>query len=382
MIAPARAPIEPLLGLILSLSALAPASARAQAVTLSGQASAWLTSKPDTAILSQAGVRYIPEVVLRHPLSGSLSATLDLSANGYATEDYGQGQGAEFDGTVKPYRAWLRVATHTFETRIGLQKINFGSATLFRPLMWFDRVDPRDPLQLTDGVWGLLARYYFLNNANVWGWVLYDNTDAKGWETVATEPRSLEYGGRVQTPAPSGEVGVTYHHRRADLRQLPGGTVVPEDRFGLDGKWNLGVGLWGEAALVHQRTTLALPHYQRFWTLGADYTIGVGNGLYVLTEYARIETPSSPLGGGPFSGFSGLLMNYPVGIVDRVSVIAYRAWQLHEWFRLVTWQRTYDAWTFYLLGFWNPAQLATLLPQQQSQSFAGHGLELMVTFNH
>ena len=65
-----------------------------------------------------------------------------------------------------------------------------------------------------------------------------------------------------------------------------------------------------------------------------------------------------------------------------MSVIAYRAVQLHEGFRLVAWQRTYDAWPFYLLGFWNPAQLATLLPQQQSQSFAGHGLELMVTFNH
>ena len=57
----------------------------------------------------------------------------------------------------------------------GLQKINFGSATMLRPLMWFDQVDPRDPLQLTDGVWGVLGRYYFLNNANIWLWGLYGN---------------------------------------------------------------------------------------------------------------------------------------------------------------------------------------------------------------
>lgn len=50
------------------------------------------------------------------------------------------------------------------ELRLGLQKINFGSAQLFRPLMWFDKMDPRDPLQMTDGVWGALYRYYFRNN--------------------------------------------------------------------------------------------------------------------------------------------------------------------------------------------------------------------------
>lgn len=379
---PARLTIVPLLVLPLCASVLATRCARAQAITLSGQASAWLTSRPDTALLSQTGLRYIPEAVLRRPLGGAVTATLDLSADAYVTGTYGQGQGAQFDGTVKPYRAWLRVATHTLEARVGLQKINFGSATLFRPLMWFDRVDPRDPLQLTDGVWGVLARYDFVNNTNVWAWALYDNTDPKGWEAVPTEPRGVEYGGRLQTPVPAGELAATYHHRTADLRVLPGGTLVPEDRLGLDGKWNLGVGLWGEAALVHQRTALAIPHYQRFWTLGADYTLGVGNGLYVLAEYARIEAPSDPLGGGPFSGFSGLLVNYPVGIVDKVSAIVYRGWQLHQWFRILTWQRTYDAWSVYLLGFWNPAQVQLPVPQAQAQAFAGRGLQLLVAFNH
>jgi len=55
---------------------------------------------------------------------------------------------------------WIRLSTKQFELRAGLQKINFGSATLLRPLMWFDKIDPRDPLQLTDGVYALLARYY------------------------------------------------------------------------------------------------------------------------------------------------------------------------------------------------------------------------------
>ena len=69
----------------------------------------------------------------------------------------------------------MRYSSDQFELRLGLQKINFGSASMLRPLMWFDQMDPRDPLHLTDGVWGLLARYYFLNNANIWLWGLYGN---------------------------------------------------------------------------------------------------------------------------------------------------------------------------------------------------------------
>jgi len=370
------------LGLSLALLGLSAPRAPAQKPVLSGQASAWLTSRPDSALVSRTGLRYLPELTLQDSLGGGLAAQLDLSADASVTGSFGRGTAPRYDATLKPYRAWLRLAMHTFEARIGLQKINFGSAMLFRPLMWFDHVDPRDPLQLTDGVTGVLARYTFLTNANLWGWALYGNAAAKGWETFPTEPRTVEYGGRVQTPVPAGEVGVTYHHREADLRGLPGGGFVPEDRLGLDGRWDVGIGIWGEAALVHQRTDLTPSRYQRFWTVGADYTVPVGNGLYVLGEYSRIEAPASPLGAGTGAGFSGLQLNYPVGIVDRVSAIVYRNWQAGQWFRILTWQRTYDAWSLYLLGFWNPDQPQGLQAQSPGQAFAGRGLQLMVAFNH
>lgn len=137
------------------------------------------------------------------------------------------------------------------EVRLGLQKINFGSANMLRPLMWFDQLDPRDPLQLTDGVWGLLGRYYFLNNANLWVWGLYGNNQQKMWETGNTYSGFPELGGRFQTPVPRGELAFTYHYRKADLSEhsllsnQP--TSVGENRVGIDGKWDLGVGLWFEA---------------------------------------------------------------------------------------------------------------------------------------
>jgi hypothetical protein len=348
---------------------------------VSGQASAWATSKPDSSLVSQVGLRYIPDVALRHPLGGGDSLALELSLDAFVTGAFGRGTPSRLDATLKPYRAWLRFATHTFETRIGLQKINFGSATLFRPLMWFDRVDPRDPLQLTNGVTGALARWYFQDNVNVWGWALAGNTLPKGWETVPTERGTVEVGSRVQTPVPAGEVGLTYDRREADLRSLNGG-YAPEDRYALDGKWNLGIGLWGEAALVHQRTPAGVAAYQRFWTVGADYTVGVGNGLYLLGEYARLDAPPSPFASGPGTGLSGLLASYPVGILDKVSAIVYRSWQGRQWYRVVTWQRTYDAWALYLLAFWNPAQPLGLGAGQPSQALAGRGVQLMAAFNH
>jgi hypothetical protein len=353
----------------------------AQSVALSGQASGWVASKPDTAVISQIGLRYIPELAVQQPLGNGVAAQLDVSTNGYTSGGYGSGAAPQYASGLEVYRAWLRIATNTFETRIGLQRINFGSATLFRPLMWFDRVDPRDPLQLTDGVKALLARYSFQNNANVWGWALYGNSQPTGWETVPTADKTVEYGGRIQTPVPAGEVGLTYHHRQADL-DVPLGAVVPEDRFGFDGKWNLGIGLWVEGALVHEGTDSVALRYQRFWTVGADYTVGVGSGLYLLMEYCQIETPPTPFGSAPGTGFSGLSMNYPIGILDRVSAIVYHNWQLDQWYRILTWQRSYDTWTFYLLAFWNPQVLEGLEPELQSQMFAGRGLELEAVFNH
>lgn len=129
-------------------------------------------------------------------------------------------ESASYEGEVKPYRGWIRLSTEKFELRLELQKISFGSAMLFRPLMWIDRIDPRDPLQLTDGVYAVLARYNFLSNANIWLWGLYGNNDTKGWELSPTEKKTLEYGGRAQSPLWTGEFGVTYHHRRADLSAL------------------------------------------------------------------------------------------------------------------------------------------------------------------
>ena len=359
-----------------------------QTSSFDGQASGWITFTPGNSLVSQTGLRDITDLTLEQKFHDNLSAEMDLSLNDFITEDFSKSQRPEYDGEIKPYRASLRLASDEFELRAGLQKISFGTATLFRPLMWFDKVDPRDPLQLTDGVYGLLARYYFLTNANIWLWGLYGNNDTKGWEIAPTQKKSIEYGGRLQWPLLSGEAGLSYHYREADLSTVTGipadtgGHSVPENRLGLDGKWDIGIGVWFEAVIIHEQTEIPGMTYQRQWTLGADYTFDIGNGLTALTEYFRDEHPISVFGRAVGLGFSGLSLNYPLGTLDRISAILYRDWTDHDWYRLLTLQRTYDNWIIYLLGFWNPDIIQLYQTQGSSSLFAGTGIQLMIVFNH
>ena len=363
-------------------------TALSQTQELHGQASGWISANHDSSSGSAGGVRYIPDLLLERKLTGQLDANIEISLNTFVTARYASNGSPAYDGQIKPYRGWLRLSTDKFEARVGLQKINFGSATIFRPLMWFDRVDPRDPLQLTDGVYAMLLRYSFLNNANLWLWGLYGNNDTKGWELAPTEKKTAEFGGRAQSTLWTGEIGVAYHHRRADLSPLiliPEDTsslVAPEDRLGLDGKWDVGIGVWFESVLIRQEREFLHVRYQREWTVGADYTFTVGSGLYAATEYFRSDNPSMPFASAAGSGFSALSLNYPVSVVDQVSAIFYRDWKNQEWYRLLTWQRTYDNWSFYIIGFWNPETIQLYSNQAGANPFAGTGFQIMAVFNH
>jgi len=362
--------------------------AYSQTAELHGQASGWFAAKATDSPSSRIGLRYIPDLLARTKLADELEGDLELSLNTSAIAQYRKAEAASYNAQAKLYRAWFRISSERFEARAGLQKISFGPALLFRPLMWFDRIDPRDPLQLTDGVYGLLGRYYFPNNANVWLWGLLGNTGTKGWELEPTQRKSVEFGGRAQLPLWTGEVGITYHHRRADLSSLfspPSDTLlthVPEDRIALDGKWDITIGVWFEAVLIRQETDIPLRKYQREWTVGADYTFAIGSGLYAATEYFRTENPEKPLTTAGGRGFSGLSLSYPLGILDHLSAMLFHDWTSGEWYRILTWQRKYDDWSFYVLGFWNPETIRLYRAQSGASAFAGTGFQIMVVFNH
>ncbi|MCK5145791.1 hypothetical protein KAR48_03495 [bacterium] len=370
-----------------------------QSVRFSGQVDAWGGSRIEELALPVLGLRYVPEFYVEKA-SGSNLIDAQASFNLF-TSHMNDGNQWSDDTDVKLYRTWLRYSNAQSELRLGLQKINFGSASLIRPLMWFDRIDPRDPLQLTDGVWGILYRRYFINNTNFWLWALWGNEKVKGWEAIPTHKTTPEFGGRMQFPVPRGELAATFHHRRADLdeginaiREMLGIpphaeiTFAPlgqinENRFGLDGKWDFTIGFWVESAFTHRDITLLHTPWQRMTVIGADYTFGLGNGLHVMTEHARIEMSEAAFSKAAEGfDFTALSLNYPLGLLDTVSGLLYRDWDSGSWYRFIRWQRTYDAIQLHAMAFWNPDRFAMLPQMGSSPAMAGKGFQLLFVFNH
>lgn len=368
----------------------------AQPVDFRGQVSGWCSLNDAKPLQTYFGIRYIPSLYTGRAIGDDVRLDFQLSLNGFNSTRYINADNYDSDWKLKPYRAWIRLSTNQFEARFGLQKINFGSASLFRPLMWFDQIDPRDPLQITDGVYSLLLRYYFLNNANIWLWGLYGNDDPKGWEVFPTDDETVEFGGRLQMPLFTGEMGFSYHRRQADIQRLIVAQIPPamvglmsgndrivnENRFAVDGKWDAVIGMWAEAAATQQKSEYLPYEWRRSITIGADYTFDLGNGLSVLGEYFTSRTSEKMLGSGDGTQFLALSANYPLNLLDIASAILYVDVENDALYRFISWQRTYDHINLYLFGFWNPDEFNVYNNADNANALSGKGFQVMLVYNH
>jgi hypothetical protein len=332
-----------------------------------------------------------------HPDAPQLTAEFSLNMWGSAT--FRSSEENSFRSKIKPYRLSLKYTTRRFEARLGLQKISFGSATLLRPLMWFDRLDPRDPIQLSDGVYSLLLRTFLSEKTNLWCWALYGNKDTKGWELIPSKKTSPEFGARAQIPLGKGELALTFHHRRALFDSAsPSGSFIPvrpesppsfsfpENRIAADGKWDIGAGFWFEAVLTRQRSSFFIYPWQRALTAGLDYTFGLGNGLHVLGEYYQSDSAR-----GAFSSTTAELFSirflaasasYPVNFLDHLSAIVFYDTRSRDLYSFVRWQRTYDRWSLNIMAFWNPEEFRIYASSGETNLLAGKGLQIMVIYNY
>lgn len=372
---------------LISITLWAQEEERRSQFRFSGQVSGWAQYAPDIEEQIWLGGRYIPQLNYKTPLKNEQFVDFEASANIFGDLGIVPFDSVTANGKIKPYRIWARYSNTQMEIRLGLQKINFGSAQLFRPLMWFDRMDPRDPLQLTDGVWGGLFRYYFLNNANIWFWALIENSGTKGWEALPTSKHIPEVGGRFQMPITIGEAALSYHFRSADASSfapfIPNAKQrIGEHRVGLDIKLDLVVGLWAEASWTHLSKNIASFTNQEIVTLGTDYTFGIGNGLAATFEQLVYSNDEKAFRFDNTITLSALSLSYPFTMFDNLSAIAYYDWTNKDFYSFINWQKQFNNLTFYLMGYWNPKQYA--LPTQPSEAnrFAGKGLQFMVVWNY
>jgi hypothetical protein len=354
--------------------------------SLKGQLSAWTHFNANNEYPWWNGGRYLPQVNFEIHSDVNRLIDFEASANIYGNIGIKGFDSFSSNGNLKPYRLWARYSTNQFEIRAGLQKINFGSATILRPLMWFDQMDPRDPLQLTDGIWGVLGRYYTLNNKTFWLWVLHGNENPKGWETINTNTRIPEAGGRFQLPAGSGEAALSYHFRVADSSDFAEADLrhakIPEHRLGFDARFDRLLGYWIEASWKTMGRNLGVLTNQKILNLGMDYTFALGNGLTVIYEQLIAAFDEKPFGFNEVISFSLLNASYPVGLINNIGYILYYDWCSNAAYNFVNWQKQFDRLTVHLMGYVNPKTYRIPAITTSEILYAGTGVQILLVFNH
>lgn len=356
-----------------------------EGIQFKGQLSSWLHYNAENNLSFLFGARYIPQLNYAYSFKNDQRLDFETSINSFATISSNVSDSIVFDGSIKPYRAWIRYSGKQFELRAGLQKINFGSATMLRPLMWFDEVDARDPLKLTDGVWGLLGRYYFLNNANIWMWVLYGNENPRGWEFVERNKRYPEFGGRIQFPLSKSEMGFSYHHQIIDMQSIAIITAplesISENKIGFDIKIDWHIGFWIEGVWSTRNADIGILKNQEMITIGADYTFGIGNGLYLIAEHFLSSFDENAFEFQQPINFTATSISYPVGLFDNINAIFYYDWGNNSAYSFLNWQKQFNNWSVNLMAYWNPENSA--LPTSGAVNlYGGKGMQLMLIFNH
>jgi hypothetical protein len=123
------------------------------------------------------------------------------------------------------------------------------------------------------------------------------------------------------------------------------------------------------------------PQWQNALSVGADYTIPLGNGLGLLTEHMLVST-ADPEMESDARHLTAATVSYPLGLLDNLRGLVYYDWRNQGLYRFVSWQRTLDNWTFSIAGFWNPDRPQGFMGGSGGRAGAGKGIQLMVVFNH
>ena len=331
------------------------------------------------------GGRYLPELEYSKEIDSVSSITILSSANFSVSKFFNQlGKNLNYED-YDFYRLWIRYINKNIEYRLGLQKIDFGSALLIRPLQWFNQIDPRDPLGLTNGVYGFLIRYYFKDNSNIWFWSLLGNNERRGLDFLNSNKNKPEFGARFQKIIPNGEIAISYHYRKTTFDQLKlinPYQINPEQRIGLDAKWDLGIGLWFEDSYIERMKKIGPYSNQGLFLVGSDYTFNIGNGLNLIGEHfinflgeKNISEESSSI--------SATSISYPISFIGSLNAFYYRQWKNNKNTFAVNYQHNFNKITAYLIATYNPRlNEESFFENEILNTFVGPSFQLLLTYNH
>ncbi len=273
----------------------------------------------------------------------------------------------------KHHRLWVRLSSEKVELRLGLQKLAFGPGMLLRPLMWYDNLDLRDPTGQTDGTEALRVRYFGGENWSVAGWLDRLNSDF-----------DMASGGRLELTTPSTEIGVTFHYQAEDAAALDAQVAMfGRQRFSFDLRYDGFIGAWTEVMYGHG--TLSDMNSDVLQVMiGADYTLPIGQGIYVVTENLLLKYSDTKADTTiDTRSISILMASIPMGFLDQLTAIVQVDWDGSQAYNYLRWSRTYDHLSFNVMVGANPRRSA-VSGSAMSTSLAsfGESIQLMVIYNH
>lgn len=353
-------------------------------ISFEGQVSALSGYYPDRKENLSQNLRYLPELDYFHSINDSTSMSFLASANIYGNLIAKGLNSAEVDGDINTYRLWGRLLYKDFELRLGRQKINFGSATLLRAIQWFDEINPNDPLGFTSGVDALLVRYYFPNNANIWAWSIYDDKEKTYFDYVEKPSKQPQFGARLQYPVSNGEIAISYHHKKAEFSKAsdPKTKLLPVNQYAIDGKWDLGIGLWFECSLEDHSYQLTKYQKQTSINLGADYTFGLGNGLNILAEHLIQSYDKDYLAFMNQQQVSVLKLSYPLSMFSNISTSYYYYWANNSTLPYISLDYQFKHLSSYLMVYYNSSNQIQMINQQMGGLTKGVYFNLLLVYKH
>lgn len=230
------------------------------------------------------------------------------------------------------YRLWGGLSYSSADLRAGLLKLNFGTARILRPEQWFDTIDPLDTREESEGVRGMILTGYTPRGHGLWLWALRHKEPILGSEVSANA-----LGGRLEIPLPGLETGISLN-----LREKTDAEAYGQTKLGADLRWDGFAGIWLEMAGIRSDSPDPDAEYTSSLTLGTDYTVDIGSGLYLMQETNFLRRGDDPANGlNPNGTTTALLIGYSLGLLDNLQLLSTFDYQGQGSLTLL-WQRAYD----------------------------------------
>ena len=136
----------------------------------------------------------------------------------------------------------------------------------------------------------------------------------------------------------------------------------PHYRLAIDYRYDGFIGLWNESAII-QSDNMDI----NMVTVGADYTLPIGNGILVMTESMFISNKDNILTSS--QTFTAFMASMPMGMFNNLMLISTLHWDENNSYNYLRFSSAFDSFNINCMASINPREV-------------GNSIQLMFIYNH